>query len=113
MKDNEFFNCGLKGRPLQYLEIHRLEGLSEKGKDTFIKVLLDELHKKIDVVPKQELADNIEFIRALRDELYEKLPAGDIQVFELIKIIKNHISEIDKAFPEKEDLNTASQSGGN
>jgi hypothetical protein len=97
----EFLNCGLKGTALAYLDILRRGGLSEKGKDHFINVLLDECQRKIEVVPKKELEDVIEQIRAMRDELYDKLPTGDIAAFELIKIIKEHIQNIDDAFGAK------------
>jgi len=99
--DKEFFNCGLKGKTLSYLEIYRSEGLSEKGKDKFINALLDVTQQKSDSIFKKQLDDNVEIIRALRDELYEKLPSGDIDPFKLIKIIKAHIEEIDEVFSEK------------
>ena len=94
------FSCGLKGRALSYLEIYRQKGLSEGGKDAFISVLLDECLSRMDSVPKAELEDAKEVIRALRDELYDALPTGDVNAFELIVLIKKHIEQIDEAFPE-------------
>lgn len=36
----------------------------------------------------------------IRNDLYDKLPTGDIGAFELIKLIKAHINKLDK-FDEK------------
>ena len=35
-------------------------------------------------------------LEQVRNELYNKLPSGEIDSFELIKIIKSHIDELDK-----------------
>lgn len=98
-KEKNFFDCGLKGTALSYLNIHRLEGLSEKGKDKFISILLDATTGMRQKIQKEE-SDDAELIRALRDELYEKLPTGDIDAFELLKVVKRHINQIDEAFPD-------------
>lgn len=38
----------------------------------------------------------MEELSKLRDELYEALPTGKIDAFELIQVIKNHISKLDE-----------------
>lgn len=38
----------------------------------------------------------IQELLSIRNDLYNKLPVGDIDSFELIKIIKIHIERIDK-----------------
>lgn len=41
------FDCNLKGEPLSYLHIWRLEGLTEKGKDKFIEpIVIEHIDKK-------------------------------------------------------------------
>jgi hypothetical protein len=42
-------------------------------------------------------------IEIVRDNLYNRLPSGEIGAFELIKIIKNHIKELDTIILEKEN----------
>ena len=39
--------------------------------------------------------ENKQKIEIIRDELYNNLHSGDIDAFELIKIITNHIRELD------------------
>ena len=46
---------------------------------------------KMDIKQKLEI---------LRDNLYNELPSGDIDAFGLIKIIKNHIKELDTIIDE-------------
>jgi hypothetical protein len=41
-----------------------------------------------------------EKVEIARDNLYDKLPSGDIYAFELIKIIKEHIKELDTIIDE-------------
>ena len=35
-------------------------------------------------------------IQSLRDELYDELPIGEVNSFELIKLINNHIKKLDE-----------------
>lgn len=37
-----------------------------------------------------------EKVEKLRNKLYNELPTGEVNAFDLLKIIKNHISELDK-----------------
>lgn len=37
-----------------------------------------------------------EKVEKLRNKLYNELPTGEVNPFDLLKIIKNHISELDK-----------------
>lgn len=97
------FDCGLKGTALAYLRIFQKKGLSEIGKDSFIGILLEECRSKMESVPKHDLDDFKELILGLRDDLYEKLPTGDVDAFALIKLIKEHIKQLDDVFcPEEE-----------
>lgn len=101
--DFDFFDCHLKGELLSYLRIWRLEGLTEKGKDRFISLLLGELQAKSDVVPKRELDDLKEIVRAARDELWDKMPSG-YDGMEWRKLIVWHCEELDRIVPlEKEE----------
>ena len=38
----------------------------------------------------------MEELSKLRDDLYEALPSGELDAFELIKLIKNHITKLDE-----------------
>lgn len=38
----------------------------------------------------------MEELSKLRDDLYEALPSGELDAFELIKIIKSHITKLDE-----------------
>lgn len=95
---NLFFDCGLRGELLSYLRIWRLEGLTEKGKDRFISLLLDEVRRPDNLVPKRELDDLKEAVRAVRDQLWDKMPSGyDCQEFR--KLIVWHCAELDMIVP--------------
>jgi len=56
---------------------------------------------------KQMHKDFVEKLNKLRDELYEKLPVGDINAFDLIRTLKCHINKLDelKAELKSEDKN--------
>lgn len=46
----------------------------------------------------------MEELSKLRDELYEALPTGKIDAFELTQVIKNHISKLDELIELKKLL---------
>jgi hypothetical protein len=96
---NEYNNIGLKGITKSYFDIFKNKGLSEQGKDKFIWLLVETIFENKDLVPRKELDTTIEIIRAIRDELYESLPTGDIDAFKLLNVVKDHIKNIDDAFP--------------
>ena len=35
------------------------------------------------------------YIDELRNDLYDKLPIGDVDAFEILKVIKNHLQKLD------------------
>jgi hypothetical protein len=37
----------------------------------------------------------------LRNELYDKLPTGDVDAFELLMVIKNHLQKLDELYGEE------------
>ena len=43
-----------------------------------------------------ELAQKLEAIKTTRNKLYEALPTGNVDAFDLIKAINSHITELDK-----------------
>ena len=52
----------------------------------------------------------MEELSKLRDDLYEALPSGELDAFELIKIIKSHITKLDELI-ELKKLRVADVSG--
>ncbi len=43
----------------------------------------------------KELKDQIKAVSAARDKLYDDLPTGDIDAFDLLKVVKSHITDLD------------------
>ena len=41
------------------------------------------------------LEGQIKAVSAARDKLYDDLPTGDIDAFDLLKVIKSHIADLD------------------
>ena len=39
--------------------------------------------------------EKLEAVKTTRNKLYEALPTGDVDAFDLIKVINNHIAELD------------------
>ena len=36
------------------------------------------------------------YIDELRNDLYDKLPIGDVDAFEILKVVKNHLQKLDE-----------------
>ena len=58
------------------------------------KSSIELLELKIDGV---DVLKQIEDIKTSRNNLYDALPIGEIDAFDLIKVIKKHITELDKS----------------
>ena len=56
---------------------------------------LESLKNKIEELEQQK-AELIEALSDERDKLYNNLPSGDIKAWDLLIVIKNHISNIDE-----------------
>lgn len=54
---------------------------------------MTENDKKVKVVNTKEMIK--ENLQGLRDELYENIPTGEVNAFDLIKVIKTHIKRLD------------------
>lgn len=57
----------------------------------------DELYNKC-VELEQQNKELIEALSNERDKLYNNLPSGDIKAWDLLIVIKNHITNIDELF---------------
>ena len=57
-----------------------------------------ELIKKAKKIEKQQEQDKKMYseLANLRNELYNQLPTGEVNAFDLIKIINNHIKKLDE-----------------
>ena len=59
-----------------------------KRENKYLKTMNEEL--------KQQKEELIEALSDERDKLYNNLPSGDIKAWDLLIVIKNHISNIDE-----------------
>jgi hypothetical protein len=60
-----------------------------------IKTLLESCEKALEDRDKQ--AERMySDIDELRNDLYDKLPIGDVDAFEILKVIKNHLQKLDE-----------------
>ena len=63
--------------------------------EQLMKEILKEQANKI-IKLEQQKAELIEALSDERDKLYNNLPSGDIKAWDLLIVIKNHISNIDE-----------------
>jgi hypothetical protein len=88
-----YCDCGPLEEPKQETAVEWL--ISILNKEGFAPVLNDDEIQKAKEMEKEQAERMYSDLYILRNDLYNKLPTSNVDTFELLKIIKNHIQKLD------------------